>query len=213
MTVSHNTLISRARPATIWVSFATQAERDAPWDELSVLRIGDSDVRLKYHHSKYFNIQYAPQMEWACLLGTGFAAYAVQGRGSSWMAFATGRNFSAYNGSLGSRYTEDARKEAAQLLDRYCETNGVKVEMTQWPCYGSARIDGQVSTLPPNSSSLKLEEYHSDMWRRVALVRTDVLWKHFASIIRVTRIGELGTTWAATSGRNTQYFFSVFLSC
>jgi hypothetical protein len=32
------------------------------------------------------------------------------------------------------------------------------------------------------------------MLRRVALVRTDVLEKRSASIIRVTRIGELGTT-------------------
>jgi hypothetical protein len=34
--------------------------------------------------------------------------------------------------------------------------------------------------------------------RRVALVRTDVLEELSASFIRVTRIGELGTTLAAT---------------
>jgi hypothetical protein len=33
----------------------------------------------------------------------------------------------------------------------------------------------------------------SGMLRRVALVRTDVSGEHSASIIRVTRIGELGT--------------------
>jgi hypothetical protein len=33
----------------------------------------------------------------------------------------------------------------------------------------------------------------SGMLRRVALVRTDVSEEHSASIIRVTRIGELGT--------------------
>jgi hypothetical protein len=34
----------------------------------------------------------------------------------------------------------------------------------------------------------------SGMLRRVALVRTDVSEEHNTSIIRVTRIGELGTT-------------------
>jgi hypothetical protein len=39
------------------------------------------------------------------------------------------------------------------------------------------------------------------MLRRVALVRTDVSEELGASFIRVTRIGELGTTKAATSNR------------
>jgi hypothetical protein len=39
------------------------------------------------------------------------------------------------------------------------------------------------------------------MLRRVALVRTDVSEELIASIIRVTRIGELGTTLAITSNR------------
>jgi hypothetical protein len=38
---------------------------------------------------------------------------------------------------------------------------------------------------------------------RVALVRTDVSEEPSASFIRVTRIGELGTTLAATSNRRT----------
>jgi hypothetical protein len=41
------------------------------------------------------------------------------------------------------------------------------------------------------------------MLRRVALVRTDVSDKFSASFIRVTRIGELGTTLALTSDRRT----------
>jgi hypothetical protein len=41
------------------------------------------------------------------------------------------------------------------------------------------------------------------MLRRVALVRTDVSEKFSASFIRVTRIGELGTTLAVTSNRRT----------
>jgi hypothetical protein len=41
------------------------------------------------------------------------------------------------------------------------------------------------------------------MLRRVALVRTDVAEELSASFIRVTRIGELGTTQAATSSRRT----------
>jgi hypothetical protein len=38
----------------------------------------------------------------------------------------------------------------------------------------------------------------------VALVRTDVSEEPGASFIRVTKIGELGTTQAATSNRRTQ---------
>jgi hypothetical protein len=41
------------------------------------------------------------------------------------------------------------------------------------------------------------------MLRRVALVRTDVSDERNASIIRVTRIGELGSTLAVTSNRRT----------
>jgi hypothetical protein len=39
--------------------------------------------------------------------------------------------------------------------------------------------------------------------RRVALVRTDVSEEPGASFIRVTKIGALGTTQAATSNRRT----------
>jgi hypothetical protein len=43
----------------------------------------------------------------------------------------------------------------------------------------------------------------SRMLRCVALVRTDVSEELSASFIRVTRIGELGTTLAVTSNRRT----------
>jgi hypothetical protein len=43
----------------------------------------------------------------------------------------------------------------------------------------------------------------SEMFRGVALVRTDVSEELSASFIRVTRIGELGTTLAVTSNRST----------
>jgi hypothetical protein len=43
----------------------------------------------------------------------------------------------------------------------------------------------------------------SGMLYRVALVRTDVSEESSASFIRVTKIGELGTTLAATSNRRT----------
>jgi hypothetical protein len=42
----------------------------------------------------------------------------------------------------------------------------------------------------------------SGMLRRVVLVRTDVSEELSASFIRVTRIGELGTTLAVTSNTN-----------
>jgi hypothetical protein len=41
------------------------------------------------------------------------------------------------------------------------------------------------------------------MLRRVALVKTEVSEELSASFIRVTRIGELGTTLAVTSNRRT----------
>jgi hypothetical protein len=43
----------------------------------------------------------------------------------------------------------------------------------------------------------------SGIWRYVTLVRTDVSEELSTSIIRVTRIGELGTTFAVTSDRHT----------
>jgi hypothetical protein len=43
--------------------------------------------------------------------------------------------------------------------------------------------------------------------RSVALVRTDVSEELSASFIRVTRIGELGTTIAVTSNRHTLLVF------
>jgi hypothetical protein len=43
----------------------------------------------------------------------------------------------------------------------------------------------------------------SGMLRRVALVRTDVSEELSGSFIRVTRLGELGTTLAVTSNRRT----------
>jgi hypothetical protein len=43
----------------------------------------------------------------------------------------------------------------------------------------------------------------SGMLRRAALVRTDISEELSASIIKVTRIGELGTTLAVTSNRCT----------
>jgi predicted hotdog family 3-hydroxylacyl-ACP dehydratase len=51
----------------------------------------------------------------------------------------------------------------------------------------------------------------SGMSRRVALVRTDVSEERSASFIRVTRIGEIGTTLAATSNRRTLRAHLVFL--
>jgi hypothetical protein len=47
----------------------------------------------------------------------------------------------------------------------------------------------------------------SEMLRHVALVRTNVSEEFSASIIRVTRIGELGTTLAVTGNRRTLHIF------
>jgi hypothetical protein len=61
------------------------------------------------------------------------------------------------------------------------------------------------------------------MLRRVALVRTDVSEEPSASFIRLTRIGELGTTLTVTSNRRTLrrntnpkwywYFFAACVGC
>jgi hypothetical protein len=53
----------------------------------------------------------------------------------------------------------------------------------------------------------------SGMLRRVALVKADVSEELSASIIRVTRNGELGTTLAVTSNRPTLYFFLAYVGC
>jgi hypothetical protein len=54
----------------------------------------------------------------------------------------------------------------------------------------------------------------SGMLRLVALGRTDVLEECIVSVIRVTRIGELGTTLAVTNNRRTTwYFFAGYVGC
>jgi hypothetical protein len=53
----------------------------------------------------------------------------------------------------------------------------------------------------------------SGMLRLVDLVRTDVSEKLSASIIRVTKIGELGTTLAATSNRSTLRSYVAYVEC
>jgi hypothetical protein len=64
---------------------------------------------------------------------------------------------------------------------------------------------------------MKLRMVPSGMLRRVALVRTDVSEERSSSIIRVTRIGELGTPLAVTSNRRTLLrntnFFAAYVGC
>jgi hypothetical protein len=52
----------------------------------------------------------------------------------------------------------------------------------------------------------------SGILRRVALVRTDVSEQLKASVIRVTRMGEL-ITLAVISHRRTLYFFAACVGC
>jgi hypothetical protein len=65
---------------------------------------------------------------------------------------------------------------------------------------GSRSCSAAVTSIVSNVEQIRTAS--SGMLRRVALVRTDVTEEHSASIIRVTRIGELGTL-AATSNRRT----------
>jgi hypothetical protein len=69
-------------------------------------------------------------------------------------------------------------------------------------------------------STLSEECRLSEMLRLVALVRTDVSEEIRASFIRVTRIGEIGTTLTVTNNqrtlrRNTKswYFFAACVGC
>jgi hypothetical protein len=55
----------------------------------------------------------------------------------------------------------------------------------------------------------------SGLLRHVALVRTDVSEEPGAAFIRVTKIGELGTTQAATyaAKKYQWYFFAAYVGC
>jgi hypothetical protein len=65
-----------------------------------------------------------------------------------------------------------------------------------------------------NRSKLRtnMKMVSSGLVRRVALVRTDVSEVLSASFLRETKIGELGTTQAATSNRRTLFLVHRFLS-
>jgi hypothetical protein len=70
-----------------------------------------------------------------------------------------------------------------------------------WPCI---LVSSLVELRKPSwYSYFRTKMVSSGMLRRVALVRTDVSEGLKASFIRVTRIGELGTTLAVTSNRRT----------
>jgi hypothetical protein len=60
-----------------------------------------------------------------------------------------------------------------------------------------------LSVLQHRQNTLESRMASFGMLRRVAPVRTDVSEELIASFIRVTRIGELGTTLAVTSNRRT----------
>jgi hypothetical protein len=64
----------------------------------------------------------------------------------------------------------------------------------------AVRSDGEIWIFPDGTNQRRMTS--SGTLRRVALVRTDVSEKLSASIIRVTRVGELGTL-AVTSNRRT----------
>jgi hypothetical protein len=54
-----------------------------------------------------------------------------------------------------------------------------------------------------NMNRIVQKEWSSGMLRHVALVRTDVSEELSASFVKMTRIGELGTTLALTGNRRT----------
>jgi hypothetical protein len=62
------------------------------------------------------------------------------------------------------------------------------------------------------NESVSWKQRHSGMLGRVAIVRTDVSERRTASVMRVIRIGELGTTLAVTSNRSSLFLECRFLS-
>jgi hypothetical protein len=68
-----------------------------------------------------------------------------------------------------------------------------------WNIGGAAKVNIPVRHLRLSSTIVPRGMPSSGLWRRVSLVRTNVSEKRIASIIRVTRIGELGTMLVITS--------------
>jgi hypothetical protein len=54
-------------------------------------------------------------------------------------------------------------------------------------------------------TAVTMKNGSSGILRRVALVRTDILEELSAFFIKMTRVGELGTTLAVTSNRRMQH--------
>jgi YD repeat-containing protein len=69
--------------------------------------------------------------------------------------------------------------------------------------------DRRIRRRRPNDLSTRMTS--SEILRRVALVRTDVSEELNASFIRLTRIGELGTTLAETSNLRTLILIVIYV--
>jgi hypothetical protein len=108
-------------------------------------------------------------------------------------------------------------KSVLTLRNLVCEVCGKRQDKTL------GMSDIRVNATPgseshPVGTYLMLRRMASSrMLRRVALVRNDVSEELSASFIGVTRIGELGTTLAATNNRRTlrrnRYFFAGCVAC
>jgi hypothetical protein len=117
-------------------------------------------------------------------------------------------------------------RQSIQCLDTRHITN-VSVSFQSAGCKISIlRKRSPVCTLSVTCQACKSRMASSGMLRRVALVRNDVSEEPGASFIRVTKIGALGTTQAATSNRRTLrrntntlrrntkwYFFAAYVGC
>jgi hypothetical protein len=82
---------------------------------------------------------------------------------------------------------------AMDMLERNCSTTNLGICLQEWRTHEWTR-----STCPISGSTCQLRASRrmpsSGMWLLVPLVRSDVLEECIGSIIRATRIGELGTT-------------------
>jgi hypothetical protein len=100
----------------------------------------------------------------------------------------------------------DSYQESKFCMDQRAERAVITVTAIQYWIVKILTADGIPVALLDIQFRIFCRTASSGMLRRVALVRTDVSEELSASIIEVTRIGELGITLTVTSNRRTLRF-------
>jgi hypothetical protein len=100
----------------------------------------------------------------------------------------------------------------SDLCERLPEADEILCLVYRADCYGAC-VETGMSYVFETEIMIKRRMASSGMLHRVALVRTDVSDELSPSFIRVTTIGELGTTLAVTSNRRTLRRNNFFTAC